>query len=418
MVAVSIIIPIYNMEKYLSRCLDSVEGQTFSDWEIICINDGSTDNSAIILDEYKSRDPRIKVLENKVNKGLSYSRNIGIKNAVGEYIFFLDADDHIKLESIEELFREASLNSLDILYFDIQRRFENKELCEQFRDYPDKRKYAYPNIYSGAKLFELFHRNHDHVVLSTNFLIRRDFLRQNKIFFYENIMHEDMLFFLQTILVAKRVSCVAKVYYYYEIHQHSIMTTEDNRKILHRFKSLLMIYCEIYFRYLEDTDDLKKELEVAVKDYAQIIYESMVPLFFQLRFNQASTMVFPKGFQNAFYQLFFREHYKPLVYGLNVKEIADIRNYTIVILYGAGNVGREIAEILAKQHIDDFVFAVTDKKEEKKIGGVPIYDIHELLPLKQEALVLITVSKIYQQEIYDTLKKLQFKNVKTIVRQE
>ena len=196
------------------------------------------------------------------------------------------------------------------------------------------------------------------------------------------------------------------------------MTTEDNRKILHRFKSLLMIYCEIYFRYLEDTDDLKKELEVAVKDYAQIIYELMVPLFFQLRFNQASTMIFPKGFQNAFYQLFFREHYKPLVYGLNAKEIADIRNYAIVILYGAGNVGREIAEILAKQHIDDFVFAVTDKKEEKKIGGVPIYDIHELLPLKQEALVLITVSKIYQQEIYDTLKKLQFKNVKTIVRQE
>ncbi len=418
MTAVSIIIPVYNMEKYLSRCLDSVEHQTFSDMEIICINDGSIDKSAMILDEYQSRDGRIKIIENKVNKGLSYSRNLGIKNAAGNYIFFLDADDYIKPEAIEELFQEANLNGLDILYFDVRRCFENKELREQFRDYPDKRKYVYPKIYSGAELFELFHKKHDHFVLSTNFLIRREFLRQNKILFSENIMHEDMLFFLQTILVAKRASCIAKVYYYYEIHQHSIMTTEANEMILRRFQSYLIIYCEIFFRYLEDNNNLTAELEGAIKGYAQIIYELMVPLFFQLSFHQAFTMTFPNGFQKAFYQMFFLEHYRPLAYGLNSKKITYIRNYAVIILYGAGNVGREIAEILARQHIDNFVFAVTDKKDDKKVGGIPIYDINELLPLKDEALVLITVSKAYRQEIYENLKKMKFKNVEIIARQE
>ena len=92
MPAISVIIPIYNVEKYLRRCLDSVLNQTFSDWEAICVNDGSPDGSAAILSEYAARDARFKIV-NKPNGGLSDARNAGMAVATGDYILYLDSDD-------------------------------------------------------------------------------------------------------------------------------------------------------------------------------------------------------------------------------------------------------------------------------------------------------------------------------------
>ena len=92
MPAISIIIPVYNVEKYLRRCLDSVLNQTFQDWQAICVNDGSPDNSAVILDEYAKRDSRFVVVH-KENGGSSDARNAGMKHATGDYIMYLDSDD-------------------------------------------------------------------------------------------------------------------------------------------------------------------------------------------------------------------------------------------------------------------------------------------------------------------------------------
>ena len=86
----SIIIPVYNVDKYLQACLDSVLGQTFSDWEAICVNDGSSDGSAAILEDYAAKDDRIKVI-NQSNAGTATARNTGLRAALGDYIFFLDA---------------------------------------------------------------------------------------------------------------------------------------------------------------------------------------------------------------------------------------------------------------------------------------------------------------------------------------
>ena len=94
MPAVSIIIPVYNVEKYLRRCLDSVLGQTFPDWEAICVNDGSPDGSRAIVEEYAKADPRF-ILYDKPNGGLSDARNFGLSKAGGEYVVFLDSDDFI-----------------------------------------------------------------------------------------------------------------------------------------------------------------------------------------------------------------------------------------------------------------------------------------------------------------------------------
>ena len=97
---ISIIIPIYKVEKYLQSCLDSVLAQTFKDWEAICVNDGSPDNSGKILTEYAKKDPRIKIITQN-NQGPSVARNNGLKQANGKYIFFLDSDDFIHPQLLE-----------------------------------------------------------------------------------------------------------------------------------------------------------------------------------------------------------------------------------------------------------------------------------------------------------------------------
>ena len=118
----SIIIPVYNVDKYLQACLDSVLGQTFSDWEAICVNDGSSDGSAAIMEEYAAKDDRIKVI-NQLNAGTATARNTGLRAALGDYIFFLDSDDWLEPDSLQIIANR--LHGEDILCFSGKRYFES-----------------------------------------------------------------------------------------------------------------------------------------------------------------------------------------------------------------------------------------------------------------------------------------------------
>ncbi|MDW3024300.1 MAG: glycosyltransferase [Alphaproteobacteria bacterium] len=120
MPAISVIIPIYNVEKYLRRCLDSVKNQTFQDWEAICVNDGSPDNSAAILEEYAAMDARFKIV-NKENGGLSDARNAGMAVASGDYILYLDSDDFIHPQTMEIAYSLAMRDGSDIVSFTYDR---------------------------------------------------------------------------------------------------------------------------------------------------------------------------------------------------------------------------------------------------------------------------------------------------------
>ena len=120
MPAISVIIPIYNVEKYLRRCLDSVKNQTFQDWEAICVNDGSPDNSAAILAEYAAQDARFKIIDKK-NGGLSDARNAGMAVASGDYVLYLDSDDFIHPQTMEIAYSLAVRDKSDIVSFTYDR---------------------------------------------------------------------------------------------------------------------------------------------------------------------------------------------------------------------------------------------------------------------------------------------------------
>ena len=112
---ISIIVPVYNVEQYINRCIDSLLGQTLKDIEIILVDDGSPDQCPQICDEYARKDSRIKVIHKK-NNGLGYARNSGLELATGEYIAFVDSDDYVNINMYEKLYNETINNNFDIVY--------------------------------------------------------------------------------------------------------------------------------------------------------------------------------------------------------------------------------------------------------------------------------------------------------------
>ena len=221
MTKVSIIVPVYNVEKYLKRCLDSLVNQTLKDIEIICVNDGSTDGSLAILDEYVRNDDRIVVI-NQENSGQSVARNRGIDVAKGEYLGFVDSDDWVSEDYFEKLHNSAIQNNAEIAVGGIIRlhRFNRRkfltfdkeivtsdinlkfELC----DMPEK-SYVWNKIYKSSKLKEIGLK------------------------FEEGIVFEDCIFTPQALFYFDKMVTVPDAYYFYWRRSDSTVKQKDEKTL-------------------------------------------------------------------------------------------------------------------------------------------------------------------------------------------
>ena len=232
---VSIIIPVYNVENYLEECLDSVINQTFSDLEIICIDDGSTDNTLNILKSYENIDSRIKVISQE-NKGVGSARNAGIEVATGKYIYFIDSDDYIYLDAIEEMYEQAERNSSDIVV--ISRMREEGKDRQKNRD-GFNFDYALKINGDNYKHLTFNYKDIKKNVLNTYYNVfmvfyNKEFLDSYPDFvFQEGLIYEDVLFHVKTFLRAERISYIPKAFYFYRKNPNSIMgNTGHNMDII------------------------------------------------------------------------------------------------------------------------------------------------------------------------------------------
>jgi glycosyltransferase involved in cell wall biosynthesis len=223
---VSVIIPIYNVDQYLRQCLDSVINQTLKDIEIICVNDGSTDNSLQILEEYAQKDNRIKVVLHKHNKGVGAARNTGLEFVTGEYVLFLDSDDWLELDACECAYNHIKKNKNDIVYFGIN--IYNEET--------DKLNFDFSRLYS-------FRGNFYNTCLKLNSLTRpymdycecwykiykSSFLQKYDIKFTNgHRKYEDQPFYFKALLYANTVSILDKPLYNYRIRETSISQSTNS----------------------------------------------------------------------------------------------------------------------------------------------------------------------------------------------
>ncbi|HZF71583.1 glycosyltransferase [Sulfuricurvum sp.] len=256
---VSVIIPIYNVEAYLQECLDSILIQDLSDIEIICINDGSTDNSLEILQKYAVQDSRIIIIEQR-NSGVSSARNSGLKTAKGEYIFMPDSDDYLLSPNVLSLlYTTASEQNLDILSFNY-RLVGNQE-----SDYLSKSK---ANIISNGKEFLLMS---DNIVMVWNKFYKRDYLNSIHFLYNEAIIHEDDEALPRLYINASRVSHLSNVLYAYRQRQNSIMTQKISLKNFSALAAVIVSH-DILFQK-EPNYAFRRHLKKRIYDYLFRVYD-------------------------------------------------------------------------------------------------------------------------------------------------
>ena len=215
---ISIIVPVYKVEQYLRRCLDSIASQTFTDWECILIDDGSPDKSGVICDEYAKRDSRFRVIHQE-NKGVSAARNAGLDAAQGEWIGFVDSDDWVERDCYETALYLADENNADLVQWNMQ-AFSDKENLEKGRC----RKSQKFSFKTSCTYFE--------PSMCTK-LVKASFVHNNKIRFPENIaLSEDRLFALQVYLAVDNCYYTDKVFYHYYMRSTSASHTMTKEMIL------------------------------------------------------------------------------------------------------------------------------------------------------------------------------------------
>lgn len=253
---ISIIIPIYNGEQYLNKCLDSVCGQTLKDIEIICINDGSTDKTLKILKKYASKDKRITIISTE-NNGQGAARNKALKIAKGEYIGFVDADDWVELDTFKLLYNKAKSKDLDLLFFQMINYINNtKKLVET--DLYNHSCFSENNI-NDDNIFNLKDTK-DFLfripVCPVSKLYKKKFLDSNNINFSEGMFFEDNDFFYKSYFKCKKAGFYPKQFYYRRRHDNSVTQTFDERKfdIIKAANNVLDVFLE------NDYDTYKKDV--------------------------------------------------------------------------------------------------------------------------------------------------------------
>jgi glycosyltransferase involved in cell wall biosynthesis len=220
---VSVIVPVYNVERYLAKCLDSLLAQTLQDLEVIVVDDGSTDSSAAVIERYRSTDSRVRVVEQR-NEGLSSARNAGMARASGEFTAFVDADDWASAEMFETLHDEAIGAQADIVLCNYVKEYANRSVEKQ-SDLPDRVQYSPTETRSvllrsilgpvGPQLARL--ENMNSFTTAWGKLYRTSLLRENSLRFIDcvEIGNEDGLFNIQAFTVARNVVFIRKALYHY-----------------------------------------------------------------------------------------------------------------------------------------------------------------------------------------------------------
>ncbi|MFL2132961.1 glycosyltransferase [Desemzia sp. FAM 24101] len=265
---VSVIVPVYNVEVYIEDCLQSIIDQTYQQLEIIVIDDGSTDNSNQKVQPYLS-DKRVQLIT-QANKGLSGARNTGLGIAIGKYVLFVDSDDYIQLNTIEETVKYLEKNQLDLI------RFNGKAFLDELNEPIEQNSYDFSHRLQEDIIYtnNLFKANRRTFVSPVYlYIIRREVLEKNNIRFYEGILHEDELFTTQVFVAIHSMMYMNHYYYNRRYRENSIMTNQSNERLKRTFDSYAVIYKELEKMYFQN--NYSKEQKKLIKRQMLSIYNGL-----------------------------------------------------------------------------------------------------------------------------------------------
>lgn len=281
-IKVSVVIPVYNTVEYLEDSVNCVLCQTLSELEIIIINDGSTDNSYQLIQELAASDGRIKV-HNQKNRGLSETRNLGIRIAQGEYIYFMDSDDLIDKHTFSECYEKCTQNNLDFLFFDAEVfGLESNSLTLNYR-----RGHLIPEgIYTGKEMLQGLFKVNGFRSSACLVFTRTSYLKKINLHFYPGILHEDELFTLLLFIQADRISFINKPYFKRRIRSNSIMGVPFSKRNLEGY---FTVFSELHKFSFQSKEKLSK---ILIKKRLTNIIESLFYNFRSMQPHERYSLLF------------------------------------------------------------------------------------------------------------------------------
>ena len=276
---VSIIIPVYNVEKYIRECLDSVINQTYRNLEIICVDDCGTDNSVKIAEEYAQKDKRIKIIHHDRNKGLAITRNTGVKNSNGEYIFFLDSDDYLNLDIIELMVRKQKETGADVVVSSfrnfVSEKIPNEKIPKVKAELKNRNFFKFDPHERYQINFDNFQDNLDSIFyIVWGKLYKKDFLIKNNIWHInQNICAEDNGFNLKILSNFPLVSFMQNISVNYRINLSSITMNLNCMKRRSDTQTML----KDFFQYLDQQFEKDKAEKLRELTQKSRVYKRFFP---------------------------------------------------------------------------------------------------------------------------------------------
>lgn len=323
---ISIVIPIYNAEKYLSNCLDSLICQTYPDLEIVCVNDGSQDQSLNILREYQSNDNRIVIIDKK-NEGVSQARNTGLKNISGKYVMFVDADDWLDQETCEAALNTLHQNDADVVMWSYVSETENRKTYKKI--YSEKTVFEKENVVSHIhrRFIGLLGEELSHPELADSLcpvwgkLYKRQLIGDSRAEFIDLKKigtYEDGMYNLQIFQYANRVVYIPECYYHYRRESSTSVTSGYKEQLFEQWQTLFEYMAE----YIQK-NQLSKEYLLALDNRIAL---SMVGLGLNIiacpdgyfkKIKKIKEILLMERYKNAYQTLEFRHFpvYWKLFYG-------------------------------------------------------------------------------------------------------
>lgn len=385
MVKVTVVIPVYNVEQYLGECMDSVINQTLRDIEVICIDDVSPDRCGEILDEYAAKDTRVRVFHLEKNGRQGHGRNLGLKNANGKYVYFLDSDDKIRPGALERLWEIAEEESLDCINFGCTRIYESRELEERFSSLKINKTGSYPaEPCTGSDLFDLMERQYDWSCLPQTFFWKTSMLRENEIYNPEHSEHEDELFAFKAILTAERARYIPDQLVYRRYRDDSVVTRKAKPRNFHGYMTNFWLMNQ--FAAEKNIHTYASRMDMA------IMYGMCRSLYKQLDYSELREYCSrtPEDlviFEAVSSMIQIQEYW----YNLGVGTLGEIHDCRHLWIYGTGNIANRVADSLKILNVklDGFI------KEDPGVSltelrGKPVISLDEFTP-SDGTLVIIAL---------------------------
>lgn len=277
---VTVVIPVYNSEAWLDDCISSVLAQTGVSLEVICINDGSTDDSRAVLQRFADQDARVSIID-QPNQGQSVGRNAGLDAAAGRYLIYLDSDDFWPDDTLAGLVRRADEQNLDVLMFDCYAFLDGTVAAATWKRYSTyyQRSHAYSEVRPGPQMIADMRRNRDYRPHVGMYIARTAFVRESASRFIPGIIHQDNPYTFALLLNAERVAHTDADIYARRIRPGSTITTlHDARSVVGYFLSYVAMVREIQDReFTPEVTDMIAEVVYGVFDGASKKVASLTP---------------------------------------------------------------------------------------------------------------------------------------------